>query len=208
MLVRSTRMCAASVITARLPAICPPVWNTCLYHGSGQTFESIRSNLRPALLWIKGNTQFSVIIHMTQKSSKIVSFYTSFMQWKLWTNRKKGAKFLCLRKCDKGQQELWYISAVVILRLNWFIVIILVSNFFMKSSIRDHMSSILPLSLHRSLILSCMYKNAGTWLMGFISYSLYACSSWVLESWKPDCLFVTGNTKTVIKGNVPVEELW
>lgn len=73
-LVRSTRMCAASVITARLPAICPPVWNTCPYHGSGRKFELTRSNSRPALLRIKGNIQFSVITHTTQNSSKLASF--------------------------------------------------------------------------------------------------------------------------------------
>lgn len=87
-LVRSTRMCAASVITARLPAICPPVWNTCPHHGSVRKFELIKSNSRLALLWIKGNIQFSVVI-CNSKPFKVSFISTSLMQWKVWIERNK-----------------------------------------------------------------------------------------------------------------------
>lgn len=105
-LVRSTRMCAASVITARLPAICPPVWNTSPYHGSGRNFELTRSNFRPALLWIKGNIPFSVIMHTTQNSSKLVSFVPhSCSERYVLTERNKLNCFVRERKSPKHHKS-------------------------------------------------------------------------------------------------------
>lgn len=70
-LVRSTRMCAASLTTARLPAICPPVGSTWPCHGSGHILESTGSNM--------GSRKYFILTDQTHDSKLFINCFILYL---------------------------------------------------------------------------------------------------------------------------------